>query len=351
MCEDGCLDGEMRDNEWYCFMLSPFLAQSSLLQNACIVSTLTLRSEQPLPLALTVVLCSSTPRTVTVYSSTNLCSPNMCQVWSHASSIPTNIPVLPPRPFWTTNGMVSKESVSPLNEVEAVVEVWNQWSDNVETVFRQMNSQSDHLDVPVEDYIGWIARFSNHPPRPTLSPAEEARDGTMGVPHIALMRAHSRWEAFADELAETYTIMARELLQYKPRSDGAHAIVECDDGMLDFSKISLSASTSTLTQVKAVFSAMLGPGRSFHRAVGESEHRQMPVLSNEAPHVDGRVEEGSRVERPGGLSDLYSEERPRSEWGDEFLETLREINREMEEDDYRDLDLHGLTIEDHDMEG
>lgn len=275
----------------------------------------------------------------------------MSRVWSHGSSTPTDIPVLPLRPSWTSNGVVSTDSVSPLNTVEAVMEVWNWWADKVEDVFRQMNGQSDHLDVPVEDYIGWISRFSNHPPRPTVSPAEEARDRTMGFSCVALMRAHSRWEAFADELADTYTIMARELSRYKPGPDGAHEMIDCDEGMLDFSKLSLSACTSTLTQVKAVFGAMLGPGRSFHRAASESEHRQMPLLSTDAPHVDGQVEEGSSIEQPGGRSDLYPREEPRREWGNEFLVTLREINREMVEEDYRELDLHGLTIEDKDMEG
>jgi len=274
----------------------------------------------------------------------NLHSYNMSQVWS----LHTNIPVLPLRPFWTSSGVISTDSVSPLHAVEAIMEVWNRWADSIEDIFRHINAQSDHLDVPVEDYIGWISRFSNHPPRPTLSPTEEARDCAMEFPCVALMRAQSRWEAFADELAETYTIMAREISQCKPRQGGAHERIECDNEILDFSKISLSACTSTLTQVKAVFGAMLGPGRSFHRAARESEHQEMPLLSNSAWYVDGQLEEGSSVEQPGGQSGLYPEER---RWADEFLETLREINREMEEEDYRDLNLQSLNIEDQDMEG
>lgn len=260
-------------------------------------------------------------------------------------SISFSFPVLPLRPLWTSNGVVSARSVSPLNEVEAVMEVWNLWADRVEDVFRRMDRQSDQLDVPVEDYIGWISRFSNHPARPTMSPAEEARDRLMGVPRVSLMRAHSRWEAFADELMETHTVMARELSRCRLRPGGAYEIIDCDIGIADFSKMSLSADASTTTQVKAVFSAMLGPGRSFHRASSDSKHQQMADLSNNTRNIDGQVAERLGSEQPGGQSDPYPE-RPRSEWADGFLETLREIDREMEEEDYRDLNLHGLNIGD-----
>jgi len=275
----------------------------------------------------------------------------MSHVSGSGSFISLNNPELPLRPFWTTNGVLSTESVSPLKAVEAVMEVWNWWADRVEDVFRQMNRQSDCFDLSVEDYIGWISRFSNHPPRPTMSPAEEVRDRFMGVPCVFLMRAHSRWEDFADELAETYKIMARELSRCKLRPGDAHELIDGDVWILDFSNMSLSADTSTITQVKAVFSAMLGPGRSFHRASRNSEHRQMPILSNNTWHVDEQVEERLGIEQPDGQSGLYPGEGTRKQWANEFLETLREINREMEDEEYRDLNLQGLNIEDQDMEG
>jgi hypothetical protein len=284
-------------------------------------------------------------------SSTNPHSPNMSQIFHPNHSTPPTIPALPQRPLWTSAGVLSTESISALSTIEVVINVWNQWAARMEDVFRQMNAQSDRLDVPVEDYIGWISRFSNHPPRPTLSPAEESRDRSMGVPHIALMRAHSRWEGFADELADTYSVMALELSSYKLRTGGEGEVIECDDGVLDFSKISLAAGTSTLTQVKAVFGAMLGPGRSFHRVGGGSEGRQMALLNDNVWHADGQVGDRSSNEQPGGQSDSHLEERSRREWAVGFLDTLREINREMAEEEYRDLNLQGLDIEDRDLEG
>lgn len=172
----------------------------------------------------------------------------------------------------------------------------------------------------------------------------------MGVPHIALLRAHSRWEGFADELAETHSVMARELSSYKLRTGGEGEVIGCDEGVLDFSKMSLSAGTSTLTQVKAVFGAMLGPRRSFHRVGGGSEGQQMALL-NKVWHADGQVGDSSGDEQPRGQSDLCREERSRREWAVGFLETLREINREMAEEEYRDLNLQGLDIEDRDLGG
>lgn len=284
----------------------------------------------------------------------------MSQASRFGCPVHISIPVLPQRPTWTDDGVLSTEISSPVIAVDTIMAVWNRWADRVENIFRMMNESSNLLDVSVDDYIGWISRISNHPPRPTMSPTDEARESIMGIPRVPFMVAHSRFEAYADELAETHDLMARRLSQCKPRPDEAQDMVICDLEVLDFSKMSLSAATSTRAQVKSIFTAMLGPGRSFHKAANNTGCQRTPISGSNAMEID-RAQEGDMIsyQRPAqsetGISLVQESqhfgERPSRQWVQEFLTTVQEINREIEDEDYDELTMQPLDIKDQDMEG
>lgn len=68
--------------------------------------------------------------------------------------------------LWNAAGKPWSRAIHPL---EMFMQSWNEWADEVDTIFRQMVDQTTSLDVSHGGYMHFLGIISTHPPRPYLS--------------------------------------------------------------------------------------------------------------------------------------------------------------------------------------
>ena len=189
--------------------------------------------------------------------------------------MPSNghIPGLPPRPRMDINLFeIINDSVHHC--AMSVTRLWDAWTDAVDDVFRAMVDLAKYLEVSDDMYIGFIGLMSRHPARPeTPSEAElevARTESVLETNRAAIFEFWLYWEHHADTLEDTHLTMARQLAQcvFKPE---AQEIMDIDLGLLDMSRLSLSANPSTETYLQSILRSTLGgPGRPMHSMTSPS---------------------------------------------------------------------------------
>ena len=120
-----------------------------------------------------------------------------------SSKDPRKAPELPQRPDWKVDCLIIAAHGSLSAALEVIHQNRTRWANKIDDNFRQMERQTEDLDVSEDDFVGFIWLFSDRPPRPTMPTAEGYNEiqkrHVEEFPYFPLMALHEDWMDFADK--------------------------------------------------------------------------------------------------------------------------------------------------------